>query len=85
MFDTLLPENLFFQLIHGLTWKVDVIKKRFYICSEVIDSITDANSGCLGRGLEVVWGVVWGVSTDPDRSYHFTKILPFEVNLPFIG
>ena len=26
-------------------------KKRFYICSEVIDSITDANSGCLGRGL----------------------------------
>ena len=32
-------------------------------------------------GLEVVW-----VSTDPDRSYHFTKkIFPFEVNLPFIG
>ena len=26
-------------------------KKRFYICSEVIDSITDANSGCLGCGL----------------------------------
>ena len=25
-------------------------KKRFYIFSEVIDSITDANSGCLGRG-----------------------------------
>ena len=41
-------------------------KKRFYICSEVIDSITDANSGCLGRGLgslDVVCGglvVVWG-------------------------
>ena len=26
-------------------------KKRIYICSEVIDNITDANSGCLGRGL----------------------------------
>ena len=25
--------------------------QRFYICSEVIDSITDANSGCLRRGL----------------------------------
>ena len=39
---------------------------------------------------KVVWmvkrwfGVVLGVSTDPDRSYHFTKIFPFEVNLPFI-
>ena len=28
--------------------------------------------------------MVWGVSTDPDRSYHFTKTtFPFEVNLPF--
>ena len=79
MFDTLLPENLFFQLIQGRR-----NNKRFYICSEVIDSITDANSGRLGRGLEVVLGVVWGVSTDPDRSYHFTKIFPFEVNFPFI-
>ena len=26
-------------------------KKRFLICSEVIDSITDANSRCLVRGL----------------------------------
>ena len=26
-------------------------EKRFYISSEVIDSITDANFGCLGRGL----------------------------------
>ena len=26
-------------------------KKRFYICSEVIGSITDANSRCLGGGL----------------------------------
>ena len=37
---------------------------------------------------KVVWDgleVVWGVSTDPDRSYHFTKIFPFEVNFPFIG
>ena len=33
--------------------------------------------------LEIVWGGL-GVSTDPDRSYHFTKIFPFEVNLPFI-
>ena len=32
-----------------------------------------------------MFGVVWGVSTDPDRLYHFTqKIFPFEVNLPFI-
>ena len=31
---------------------VDVIKKkRFLICSEVIESITHANSRCLGRGL----------------------------------
>ena len=43
-------------------------------------------------GLAVVWRwfvVFWGglgVSTDPDRSYHFTKkIYPFEVKLPFIG
>ena len=38
-------------------------KKRFYICFELIDSITDAISRCLGRGLEVVWGcleVFWG-------------------------
>ena len=37
---------------------------------------------------KVVWDgleVVWGVSTDPDMLYHFTKIFPFEVNLPFIG
>ena len=37
---------------------------------------------------KVVWDgleAVWGVSTDPDRLYHFhTKIFPFEVNLPFI-
>ena len=35
-------------------------------------------------GLEVVCGGL-GVSTDPDRSYHFKKKNPFEVNLPFIG
>ena len=34
-------------------------------------------------GLEVVWGV--STESDPDRSYHFTKIFLFEVNLPFIG
>ena len=34
------------------------------------------------RGGLGVLGVVWGVSTDPDRSYHFTKIV---YNLPFIG
>ena len=45
MFDTLLPE-LFIQFIHGLTWQVDEIKKRFLICSGVIDSNTDANSRC---------------------------------------
>ena len=33
-------------------------KKPFYICSEVIDNITDDNSGCLGCGLKVVLGVL---------------------------
>ena len=31
-------------------------------------------------GLDVVCGglvVVWGVSKDPDRSYHFTKNISF--------
>ena len=53
-------KNLFFQLMHGLGRRN---KKRFYICSEVIDNITGANSGCLGCGLDLVWGslvVVWG-------------------------
>ena len=40
-------------------------KTRFYICSEVIDSITDANSACLGCGLQ--WfggglGLTWQVN-----------------------
>ena len=49
-------KNLFFQLIDGLTWQVDVIKKRFYISFEVTDNITDANSECLGCGLG---GLMW--------------------------
>ena len=37
-------------------------KKRLNICSEVIDSITDANSGCLGRDEVVFGGLGWFVA-----------------------
>ena len=66
MFDTLLPEK---SILPAHPW-ANIAgrrnKKRFYICSEVIDSITDENSRCLGRGLgglDVICGglvVVWG-------------------------
>ena len=49
---------LLFQLILGLTWQVDVIKTLTFVLFKVIDSITDANSECLGcglGGLDVVW------------------------------
>ena len=77
MFDTLLPEESILPAHPWANMDGRRNKKRFNICSEVIDSITDVNSGRLGRGLEVVLGVVWGVSTDPDRSYHFTKNISF--------
>ena len=104
-------------------------KKRFYICSEVIDSITDANSGCLGRGLgwfrcDLGWFGANNAGQRNKNAFKFLlqllilsqkhilgvrkvfldglevgwvfprtltgrmtsqKILPFEVNLPFIG
>ena len=49
----------------------------------IIDTITKTYSGCEESVLGWFRGGL-GVSTDPDRSYHFTKN-PFEVYLPFIG
>ena len=49
MFDTLLPERSILPAHPWANMTGRRNKKRFYICSEVIDSITDANSGCLGR------------------------------------
>ena len=51
MFDTLLPEKSILPAHPWANMAGRRNKKRFYICSVVIDSITDANSGCLGRGL----------------------------------
>ena len=82
-------KNLFFPLVHGLSWQVDVYKKRFYICSEVTDSITDANSACLGRGLGgldvvcggmvVVWdgfGLTWQLGQSKKNAFKdFLKLL----------
>ena len=51
MFDTLLPEKSILPAHPWANMAGRRNKKRFYICSEVIDSITDANSRCLGRGL----------------------------------
>ena len=51
MFDTLLPEKSILPAHPWANMAGRRNKKRFYICSEVIDSITDANSICLGRGL----------------------------------
>ena len=65
MFDTLLPEKSILPAYPRANMAGRRNKKRFYICSEVIDSITDANSGCLGRGLG--WfrcglGLTWQVN-----------------------
>ena len=51
MFDTLLPEKSILPAHPWANMAGRRNKKRFYICSEVIDSITDANSRCLGGGL----------------------------------
>ena len=51
MFNTLLPEKSILPAHPWANMAGRRNKKLFYICSEVIDSITDANSGCLGRGL----------------------------------
>ena len=51
MFDTFLPEKSILPAHPRANMAGGCNKKRLYICTEVIDSITDANSGCLGRGL----------------------------------
>ena len=51
MFDTHLPEKSILPAHPWANMAGRRNKKHFYICSEVIDSITDANSRCLGGGL----------------------------------
>ena len=51
MFDTLLPEKSILPAHPWANMAGRRNKKHFYICSEVIDRITDANSRCLGGGL----------------------------------
>ena len=51
MFDALLPEKSILPAHPWANMSGRLNKKRFYICSEVIDSITDANSRFLGGGL----------------------------------
>ena len=45
MFDTLLPEKSILPAHPWANMAGRRNKKRLYICSEVLDSITDANSG----------------------------------------
>ena len=66
-------------------------KKRFNICSEVINSFTDANSECLGRGLGwfrcgllVVWGslrLTWQVNVIKMLLNFFFNYLYYHKNL----
>ena len=77
MFDTLLPEK---SILPAHPWANMVgrrNKKCFYICSEVIDSITDSNSRCLGGGLG--WfrcGLRWfGASMTGQRNKKVFKFL----------
>ena len=51
MFDTLLPEKSILPAHPWANMAGRRNKKHFYICSEVVDSITDAISRCLGGGL----------------------------------
>ena len=51
MFDTLLPEKSILPVHPWANMAGRRNKKRFLICSEVIDSIRDANSRCSRRGL----------------------------------
>ena len=51
MFDTLRPERSILPAHPWANMAGRRNKKRFYICSEVIDSIADATFGCLGCGL----------------------------------
>ena len=79
MFDTLLPEKSILPAHSWANMAGRRNKKRFYICSEVIDSITDANSRCLGGGLG--WfrcGLRWfGASM---AGQHIKKFLNFFFN-----
>ena len=84
MFDTLLPEESILPAHPWANMDGRRNKKPFYICSEVIDSITDANSGRLGRGLEVVLGEFGVFPRTLTGRIISQKIFPFEVNLPFI-
>ena len=60
-------KNLFFQLIHGLTWKVDVIKillnlfcSKLLIVSQMqilgVKDVVWGGSDVVWCGLVVVWG-----------------------------
>ena len=73
MFDTLLPEKSILPAHPWANMAGRRNKKCFYICSEVIDSITDANSRCLGGGLG--WfrcGLRWfGASMTGQRNKKF--------------
>ena len=51
MFNTLRPERSILPAHPWANMAGRRNKKRFYICSEDIDSIADATFGCLGRGL----------------------------------
>ena len=77
MFDTLLPEKSILPAHPWANMAGRRNKKRFYICSEVIDSITDANSRCLGRGLGWFrYGLRWfGASMAGQRNKNVFKFL----------
>ena len=72
MLDTLFPEKSILPAHPWANMAGQRNKKRFYICSEVIDSITDANSRCLGGGLQ--W---FGASMTGQRN---KKLLNFFFN-----
>ena len=77
MFDTLLPEKSILPAHPWANMAGRRNKKCFYICSEVIDSITDSNSRCLGGGLG--WfrcGLRWfGASMTGQRNKKVFKFL----------
>ena len=69
MFNTLLPEKSILPAHPWANMAGRRNKKRFYICSEVIDSITDANSRCWGGSDVVCGGLGWfGASMAGQRN-----------------
>ena len=84
MFDTFTLEK---SILSAPPWAniimVDVIKNAFTFVLKllIVSQMQILDVGVVCGGLVVVWGI----STYPDRSYHFTKIFRFEVILPFIG